>query len=430
MQDKKLRNFLVGSALVSGLSTTIYGCYHQDNISAPQTEITSLPSRPDPYGNIALFERSRSAIKFALSFVENYYPYIYWCGEAWTTGDGLTILYNTDGTCTKVTPETKVPTLAESDIYKGRYLTFEILPDIVDCVTVPMDEKTLIAACVLRYCIGGTNFRKSEFLRQLNAGETGAKLAKTLTGWRQQAGVPNRCYFFAALMADKIKFTDLLDLRAEGCYNLTDKDIFVYFRGHPKRDRQNFYEWDFSKISNNLEKAKNERTVRLNLGRRKGNVRVQCELTKNIVPDYIWQEVSNGVPKYSPDEQNALSANMQNDIAYNAYLSQDYETALSAGKKALELATNNKQHGAACYNIGIAYFALGKYNEAVKYLQSSIAFNKTKVAELALEEAQQKQAANNKNKTKNCIALCGMGCAVAGYLYARKRYLRQKQNTR
>ena len=232
-----------------------------------------------------------------MAFVENYYPYIYWCGEAWTAGHGLTILYNADGTYKKVNKNTPVPTIKESDVYKGRYLTREILPDVIKYVKVPMDENTLIAACVLRYCIGGQNFRKSAFLKQLNAGKKGKELSKTLTGWRQQEGVLNRCYFFAALMEGKIEYNDLLYLRAEGCYNLLYKDTVVYVNGKPKCDKNGFYEWDFSNISANLEKAKMPRTASLKFerGRKGKRVKVECKLVKEIVPDYIWQEVSSSV---------------------------------------------------------------------------------------------------------------------------------------
>lgn len=301
MKDTKLRNFLLGSILVGGLATGVSGCstkgQDKDDDRKPNTEVKSSDQQEDTYGNVELFEKSRSDIKFALAFVENYYPYIYWCGEAWTTGHGLTILYNANGTYNKVTRDTKVPTLEESDVYKGRYLTREVLPDIKNCVTVPMDENTLLAACALRYCIGSSNFKKSAFLRDLNAGKTGAALAKTLTGWRQQDGVPNRMYFFAALMCGAIDYADLLDLRAEGCYNLKYTDMFVYRKGQPKSDKQGFYEWDFSKIKENLQKAKGPRTVCLNLGKKKGHVKVECKPVKEIVPEYIWQEVNDKVAR-------------------------------------------------------------------------------------------------------------------------------------
>ncbi|MBR3148039.1 MAG: hypothetical protein IKF41_01680 [Alphaproteobacteria bacterium] len=296
MKDTKVRNFLLGSILVGGLAAGVRGCSpkqdNNDDASKAKTELPAPEPKNDKFGNIALFESLRSDIKFALAFVENYYPYVYWCGEAWTTAYGLTVLYAPNGTCKKVTENTNVPTIKQSDIYKGRYLTNEILPDIKNRVTVPMNENTLIAACALRYCIGHKNFIKSDFLKYLNAGKSCDALAKTLTGWRQQKGVINRMYFFAALMTGKIDYSDLLDLRAEGCYNLTYKDMVVYQNGKPKKDKDDFYEWDFSKVRENLKKAKQPRTVCLNLGKKKGNVKVACKPVKDIVPEYIWQEVN------------------------------------------------------------------------------------------------------------------------------------------
>lgn len=334
MDMAKIKSFFLGSLLVGSMAVGADSCTQkkQDKAEKPKTEVKAKkkPQQKDPYGNIELFEKSRSDIKFALAFVENYYPYVYWCGKSWTTGHGLTILYTADGKSSKVTQNTKIPTLDQSDVYKGRYLTYEILPDIISCVKVPMDENTLIAACVLRYCIGGSNFKKSLFLKWLNEGKTGAELAKTLTGWRVQDGVPNRCYFFAALMAGKIDFTDLLDLRAEGCYNLTYTDMFVYYKGHPKRDQHKLYEWDFSKIKQNLQKAKKQRVVVLNLGRKKGKVKVNCKLVKEIVPRYIWQEVSDkNARKKRKNTKKALSMVAQEKFDFIAAQNHNHHKQLA-----------------------------------------------------------------------------------------------------
>lgn len=438
MRDKQLRNLF----LIAAGGLAVQGCSPKESETQdeqkPQTEVVTPQVTPvdDPYGNVVLFEATRSKIKFALAFCENYYEYVYFCGEAWTAGHGLTILYNADGSYTKVKTDMTAPTLEQSDIYKGRYLTHEILPDIKSCIKVPMDENTMIAACVLRYCIGHSNFVKSQFVKQLNAGVKGAALAKTLTGWRQQDGVPKRCYFFAALMAGKIQYSDLLDLRAEGCYNLTWKDIFVYNdKGGLKVDKNGFCEWDFSKVRKNLETAKNPKTTRLTLNGKK-HVSVECKLTKEIVPNYIWQEVSNGraavvaAPQNTTDfataEQSYTCAQL-NDSSYIAYNAGDYETALETGKAALQLAQTNKEVGAANYNIGMAYLAMGKYERAVKYLRLSLAANKTKAAEGALKEAMQKRQSTRTN--------CG-GCGLLGagalttVLIARRRSMMQKQKHR
>lgn len=107
MNNTNIKKFLLGSILVGGLTSGLSGCTtkEQDNDDNNQekTEVVSTKPQNDPHGNVALFEQSRSEIKFALALVENYYPHVYWCGEAWTTGHGLTVLYNANGTCNKVT---------------------------------------------------------------------------------------------------------------------------------------------------------------------------------------------------------------------------------------------------------------------------------------------------------------------------------------
>ena len=81
MKDTKLRNFLLGSILVGGLATGVAGRSQKgqdkDDYDKVKTEVGSAKPQEDTYGNVALFESSRSDIKFALAFVENYYPYIY-----------------------------------------------------------------------------------------------------------------------------------------------------------------------------------------------------------------------------------------------------------------------------------------------------------------------------------------------------------------
>ncbi|MBO4480850.1 MAG: tetratricopeptide repeat protein [Alphaproteobacteria bacterium] len=415
----------------------------EQNEETPQTEVVVQDSisTDDPYGNIALFEASRSKIKFALAFCENYFPYVYNDNGGkgtWTTGHGLTILYNADGTYKRVTKNTPVPTLEQSDVYKGRYLTIEVLPDIKKHITVSMDENTLIAACVLRYCIGGSNFKTSEFVKQLNAGKTGAELAQTLTGWRNPDGVPKRCYFFAALMAGKIQYSDLLDLRAEGCYNLKWKDIFVYdAKGNLKKDKSDFCEWDFSKVRANLEKAKNEKSTVLWLHAGKnGKKVVQAQLTKDIVPDYIWQEVSNGmdITIEMPGDTISLSdakALLYNDSSYIAYQKNNYEQALESATVALQFAESNKQRSAAYYNLGITYFTMGNYSRAVENLKKAVSLAETdaqrKATQKALADAEQAKKNQNHKTTRN-VALSVLGLAALGY--ATKKYYLNRQRQR
>ena len=448
----KLEKFLLGTMLVGGLALGAPGCSSKNKESKdkeePKTEKQAEIKVSDYVTvteyNEALFESCRSNIKFALAFAENYYPYIYWCGEAWTAGHGLTILYNADGTYTKVTKDTKVPTLAESDVFKGRYLTQEILPDIKNCFKVPVDENTLIAACVLRYCIGGNAFRNSNFLKAVNAGEKGEELSKYLTGYRQQLGVLNRCYFFAALLANKITFDDLLDLRAEGCYNLETpeickckknkdgswKKIKVKIGGKTVKrydfytDKDNYCYWIFDDIDKKLEKAKQPRQVKLNLGNKK-TANVDCQLVKDIVPDYVWQDVSKNNNNQQSNTVNFadVSPDMLNDSSYIAYQNGNYDKAVKFGKDALKIAETEKQKGAANYNIGVSYLKKCKYNKAVHYLEQSLAHNETPAGKDALKTAQEKQSNRNEKRGKTAKGIL-IGAGIAGAaIYGRKKYL-------
>lgn len=411
----QIQKILAGAMLVGGLAACSSPKDDGQDEKQPTTGVAM--QNPDPYGNIALFEASRSKIKFALVFCENYFPYIYNDNAGhgtWTTGHGLTKLYNADGTFRKVKRGMTPPTLDESDVYKGRYLTYDILEGrnadgtksglgLKDIIKVPMDENTLIAACVLRYCIGDVAFADSRFVKQLNAGKKGAELAKYLTRYCLYEGVPKRCYFFAALMAGHIQFSDLLDLRAEGCYNLTWPDIFVYKNGQPKKDSTGCREWDYSKIHTNLAKAKKPRASVLWLHAGKGGTKkVECDFVKNIVPDYIWNEVSNGRARTVEIPQNAVAFDdaekiytcaQLNDSSYIAYNHGDYETSLRAAKAAYELAQSDKEIGASTYNIGMAHLAKKNYERAVRYLNMSNSVNPTKAAQTALGDVKPKRNA-------------------------------------
>lgn len=422
--------------------------------------------------NAALFESCRSDIKFALAFCENYYEYVYndhpnYSGK-WTTASGLTVLYSADGRhCTPVTPDTKVPTIEENSNYKDYYLTYDIWQGVdtngkklgfgfEDIVKVPMDRDKLVAACVLRFCIGGKAFQKSKFLEYLNAGKSGAELAKTLTGYRVDKGVLNRCYFFAAILAGKMQYSDLLDLRANGCYNFywwetvvrdKDKNGNCYKVWNPKynkwewavkADKDGFATWIFSDLDYKLKKAK-QVTPPTKLPVAGGKtVFAENKLVKEIVPDYVWQDVSGNCKESKKDTvsffdayvaefeqiRQKYSCSANNDSSYIAYQNGDYDKALEYGKLALDLASTNKQKGAATYNIGISYSAIGKYNKAVKYLQQSKSYNPRPATDEALKIAQDKKQERRK---KAGLWTAGFALGFAGCAAARKRYVMNQQ---
>lgn len=449
MEKTKLKKLLWGG-IMTGMLMGVPSCSTRDSESDDSEDdrtelvITGTDKSSVEKYNTELFESLRSKIKFGLAFVENYYPYIYKDGGGTlTTGHGLTILYEPNGTYKQVTKDTPVPSLSESDRYKGRYMTIEILKDIQKYVKVPMDENTMITTCVFRYCIGGKSFKESEYLKQLNKGKTGAELTPYLTGFRQQKGVLKRLYFFAALMEGEIEFSDLLDLRTEGCYNIES------WEGLVSNLDKNFYSWNFQNIDNYLEIAKKERIVSTRVWDAKAKkfvkIRHECKLVKDIVPEYIYNEVSgkkhkktnrkteDETKRYNAkqaietrNEENSKNADTQNDISYIAYQNCDYKTALNAGKKALKYSVSSKQYGAAHYNIGVAYSAMGKPRKAINNLNLSISFNETDAAKDALKVATHKY----KVKRNTAIAYSASALALSAGIAAlarRKRMLQKRQ---
>ncbi len=244
-------------------------------------------------------------------------------------------------------------------------------------------------------------------------------------------------------MAGEIEYSDLLDLRAEGCYNLEYEDMLVYESKEIKKngtkktvkvvkqDADHFYEWDFSKVKNNLEKAKKPRTVRLNLGKGK-TVAVECKLAKDIVPDYVWQDVSDGAKSSQecvllPSKDGVIvNVDSLNDNSVYAYDDGNYKKALSEAEIALKNATTNKQHGAAYYNMGMSYMAMHKYRRAKDCFEQSDAVNPTKAAKdqinLAQEGLQEKRG--KAGKFALVAGLLGAGAVYGG----RKYYLMRQKN--
>lgn len=454
MAEQKMKKFLFGAALVGGLGMGATSCSKDKepkDAEKVKTEVEINKPQDDKYGNVALFESCRSDIKFALAFVENYYPYNYWDGKRWTTGHGLTVLYNADGSHIYVAKDTKVPTLAESDVFKGRYLTHEVVKDVRDCFTVSVDKNTLIAACVLRYCIGSDGFKNSNFLKAVNDGKKGEELSKYLTGYRQQLGILNRCYFFAALLANKITFDDLLDLRAEGCYTLTTPEICkckknkdgswkkIKVKRNGKTvttydfytDKDNYCYWIFDDIDEKLKKAKKPRHTDLNVGNGK-YVRVDCQLVKDVVADYVWQDVSGGKSStyviLPANEDKTVNVDSLNDESLYAYQAENYDKSLQDAALALKFAQTNKQRGAAHFNKGMAYMGMCKYGRAKDCFEKSLAENKTKAAQDQLNIAQEKLSEKRK-KAGNVALGLGLGLLGIGAIYGgRKYYLMRQKN--
>lgn len=423
--------------LLLGSALALAACKHgpkSDDAQKKADAVELVVNAGDKYGNVALFEANRSKIKYGIAFVENLALEAYHCGKKWTISYGVTVLYSADGKSNRDVVKGDKCTKAEAEIYLDRYLTFDVLKCIQKYVTVPMDEKTMLATAQFCFWIGETSFKKSEYLRQLNAGVTGEKLAKYLTRFRFDMGGLKRNYFFAAIMSDKMTFNDLLDLRAEGCYNLYLSDACLC-RGKGKTDRKanliigknDCATFDYTKIQANLALAKLPRVSKLGV----------CQDVKDIVPASVRQElygtkkntkvVANNARVENLDEKikahdaaiekyksgdtigarddllkltktNYNCALLQNDIAFMSYKIGEYKMAISSGKNALKLSENAQDSSAAFYNMGIAYEARGNYNDAVKNLQSAVATSSNNTNKKALQRVLDLQSQQIKSR--------------------------------
>ena len=459
------KTLFYGTLMAGSVATGMSGCSNKDkepkDNEKARTELTVSDFNSVSEYNAALFENCRSDIVFTLFFVENCYPYAYNDGTGhWTVADGLTKLFNEDGTSyVDVTSDTKPLTKEEAEIYTMRFLKFEIWP-IIKNINVPMDRNTMISTCTFGYCIGADGFKQSNYLKYLKAGKSGKDLGRALSGYRTPQGLLQRWYFLAALLSDKIEFDDLLNLRADGCYNLKTTDIVACRKdekGNYKKikskygwiyevdsDKDGFCKWNFSHVDAQLKKAK-EPMLPVKLSIKGGKTAlVPRQLVKDIVPDYVWMEVSDQSgktlvrkPLYEVGIEN-LNADNMNDTSWVAYQSGDYDNALRAGQVALGLANTNKQYGAATFNIGITYSALGKYDSAVRYLEQSLEYNNRPatrdslaVAKQALVDAQQKRDEQKQHRRgvakKFAFASAVLG---AGAVYGRKKYMMKNQKHR
>lgn len=279
----KARHWAVGFMLAATVSTAVYEAYQINEKRKENAERKELEAK-DPCGHVRSFSRCHDAIKTSLAFVENFADSTFTDGEGYPTiGYGCTFYIDENGVGNReISPVKKgdAITMEDAIVQKERYLKFKALPTIQKCVKVPMDDATTIATYNFAYVIGENGFPKSKYLKALNEGKTGHELTRYLTGYRKQKGLLPRFYFMGALLEGKLKASDFLALRAEGCYNLIPEDVCVTEKGKLKIDADGFAEFDFSKLNQNLDKAKKtRRSVALRGGR--------CQMVQDILPESV-----------------------------------------------------------------------------------------------------------------------------------------------
>lgn len=282
----KAKTWAVATMLGATISAAVYSAFQTKNKSEQKQEIQAK----DPFGNLQMFSRCHDAIKVSLAFAENFAPKAFKDGVGVATiGYGCTYYLDEKGRGSRATSPVRMGdkiTKEEANVQKERYLQFETLRQIQESVKVPMDEETMIATCNFAYVLGSANFKNSEYLKAINRGETGKDLVRYLTGYRQQKGLLPRFYFMGALLNGKLKVSDLLDLNAEGCYNLTIRDVCVYKGNRLKLDRDGFAEFDYDKLSKNLEKANKSR-------RSKACGNGKCQKVRDILPESVIDGVKS-----------------------------------------------------------------------------------------------------------------------------------------
>lgn len=281
---KKARTWAVATMLGATITAAVYSAFQiKDNIEQKK----EIPDK-NPLNHAQMFSRCHDAIKVSLAFAENFAPNAFKDGVGVPTiGYGCTYYLDENGNGSLQTSPVKKGdkiTKEEANVQKERYLQFEILKQIQENVKVPMDEATTIATYNFAYVLGSTNFRKSEYLKALNEGKKGAELAKYLTGYRQQKGLLPRFYFMGALLNGKLKTSDLLNLTAEGCYNLSVKDVCYHKGNKLLLDEEGFASFNYDKLADNLQKACKTR-------RSKACGNKKCPTVNEILP----QSVIDGV---------------------------------------------------------------------------------------------------------------------------------------
>lgn len=289
------RKWALRTMLAATVATAVYTAVNHADISDKINQGQEQKAH-DPYGNLKMFESCRNDIKVSLAFVENFAPKAFKDGLGYPTiGYGCTYYLDENGKGNREISPVKMgqtTTLKEALEQKDRYLNFRILPQIERLVKVPLDKATMIATVNFAYVIGPKAFQKSKYLEALNQGKKNEELTKFLTGFRQQPGLLPRFYFMAQMVNGRISAADLLNLKAEGCYNLTVKDVCKVQDGKIITDKDHMACFHKEGLAENLKKAAQRRRSVVN-----GNQ--ECPLVRDILPaDLVKSVEKNNVKNF------------------------------------------------------------------------------------------------------------------------------------
>ena len=156
-------------------------------------------------------------ILIAIGYLEHFRPTAYTCRGQWLIGYGQARI---DGKLVHAGM-----TISELEAQKEvrKHLRKYVFPMINSSVQRPLTRGEFIACCLVAYSTGTGAFKKSAFLRAINAGASPEECLKHLKG---SGGVKKRRWVEGAIFMGKINAYDLVNCTAGGCYNFSSSDLY------------------------------------------------------------------------------------------------------------------------------------------------------------------------------------------------------------
>ncbi len=153
----------------------------------------------------------------AIGYLEHFRPQAYTCRGQWLIGYGQARI---DGKLVHAGM-----TISELEAQKEvrKHLRKYVFPMINSSVQRPLTRGEFVACCLVAYSTGTGAFKKSAFLRAINAGASPEECLKHLKG---SGGVKKRRWVEGAIFMGKINAYDLVNCAAGGCYNFSSSDLY------------------------------------------------------------------------------------------------------------------------------------------------------------------------------------------------------------
>lgn len=156
-------------------------------------------------------------ILIAIGYLEHFRSQAYTCRGQWLVGYGQSRI---DGKLVHAGM-----TISELEAQKEvrKHLRKYVFPMINSSVQRSLTRGEFIACCLVAYSTGTGAFKKSSFLRAINAGASPEECIKHLKG---SGGVKKRRWVEGAIFMGKINAYDLVNCAAGGCYNFSSSDLY------------------------------------------------------------------------------------------------------------------------------------------------------------------------------------------------------------